>query len=134
MKNLENKKYLVKILINLNRDYNKLRTVLNAYRYGRGIGVDNVGGYEKNISEALILSKFYFPDLTSKIEDYSDFIDNKLYTTIFLKGFLTFNKESEIEIKTKGIEEKVITGQANHELDIKYNELEEVILSKFKEF
>ena len=129
----EKRKYLGQILINLNKDYTRLGIVLNAYRYGRGEGVDNVGGYEMNISEALILSKLYFSDLTSEIEEYSEFI-KKRYTMILLKGFLTLQKGNETTDRVEEMNKKVIeSNQASDELYNQYNKLEEKILNKFKE-
>lgn len=127
----EKRKYLGQILINLNKDYTRLGIVLNAYRYGRGEGVNNVGGYETNISEALILSKLYFSDLTSEIEEYLKFVKDR-YTMILLKGFLT--KGNETAQRVEEMNKKVVeTNQAFDELYSQYNKLEEKILNKFKE-
>ncbi len=108
------------IFIILKRDYDRLIFVLNSYRtFGPEKGIDEIGGYEMNISEAVIYSNLYFPDLYKEIVDYEESL-RSFFDIELRKGF----KSSAVnEISKNLYPDDPKNEEKRKEISNKYNNL-----------
>ena len=93
---------LEKISKSLEQDFSNLKFAINNLRTGGVSKLDENGGYVKNLVDAKVLSRMYFPDLHKKIVDYEKVIDS--YFLIELASEYKKN-EDQINILNKDTEE-----------------------------